>query len=923
MRFSWFLLVLALCGVASAQRLDDVANSALETSKVNQVRFEGLQNVDDASLMQYLKVHDGDVDAPAVLASKVRASVLALHGSGLFDDVSAYYDYLEDDKGLDVLFRLRELPALDTFRIEGNEEVSSEDLNPKLNLLQGDVYSKATLERARQVILSEYKAKGYLMAEVSIQEIPREESQNEVVFTVTEGEKVVVQSIQIEGNGDVGRDDIVAGMGIELASWMGTGEFQEEVFESARDSVLATCKSYGYLDARLTRYEAAYLPDSTFRFYAGRLYQGTNFAVLQQQMNREISGAGSVLQKLAGKAQQGNSHGYRKFRKSFAAPAVPVLVVDNESEALELLNGILGRAELRSQWIESLAGRKWQDARIDSLLAQGSLSDFDERKLVRISLEEVFPALNKWLDGGVSSQVEIRIAIELGRRYYAGNVFFSGNEVLSEPMLRTAVRLDSSKVFNYKAYEATKKGVLDMYREEGYLFVRLDEKMEYRDSILVPTLVLTEGLPAMVRRVEIRGNTRTKDKVIRREIQLFPGDTYRQSRLERSFRDIFQLNYFDNLVPDIQPVEGSEQDIDVVFHVTEREAGTGTFSAGMAYSAADGLVGTLGLSIPNCCMGDGQVANVNLEWGADKKNLTLGFAEPWMWDKPIKFGGSVNYTWTAGDSEDEDITQWGGRVYLGSRLTFPDDYFYGQVDYGFQYYDQGDNVEGSLIRQTGKSSSVGVSLIRDDKNLPIFPTEGSRMVASVTKYGVVWDDFSYLKSSLSLKWWFPVLEIGSQTLSLGVTNEYGVISGNSLQYSSLFQMGGALGYEGLMRGYSPGTIGYRRLGRSYQFMSMEFTYPIAENRFYLLPLFFDAGNVFGKRYNPAAYVSQDQPSALSEWDLSSLKRDVGFGFRIIVPMLGIIGFDFAWPLDPGETLSGYDGTDIGDMQFNFLIGQGF
>jgi outer membrane protein insertion porin family len=106
-------------------------------------------------------------------------------------------------------------------------------------------------------------------------------------------------------------------------------------------------------------------------------------------------------------------------------------------------------------------------------------------------------------------------------------------------------------------------------------------------------------------------------------------------------------------------------------------------------------------------------------------------------------------------------------------------------------------------------------------------------------------------------------------------------------------------------------------------MGAELQWGIVPNTFYLLPLLFDAGNVFGKRFDPDQKVSKDQPNPLSEWDPSSLKRDFGFGFRVVVPMLGIIGFDFAWPLDPGETYTGLDKTGVGSMEFNFVIGQGF
>ena len=93
--------------------------------------------------------------------------------------------------------------------------------------------------------------------------------------------------------------------------------------------------------------------------------------------------------------------------------------------------------------------------------------------------------------------------------------------------------------------------------------------------------------------------------------------------------------------------------------------------------------------------------------------------------------------------------------------------------------------------------------------------------------------------------------------------------------------------------------------------------------FYLLPFFFDAGNVFGERIDTNNRINKPKKNPLSEWDPTTLKKDIGFGFRVVVPMLGIIGFDFAWPLDPGEAYNGTTYPKVGDMEFNFVIGQAF
>jgi outer membrane protein insertion porin family len=464
--------------------------------------------------------------------------------------------------------------------------------------------------------------------------------------------------------------------------------------------------------------------------------------------------------------------------------------------------------------------------------------------------------------------------------------------------------------------------LLDSYREDGYLFAQFDEERTFEnDSIVNLAYKMNEGLPAQIHKVHVRGNTKTNEKVIRREVRLYPGDTYRQSALERSFRDIMQLNYFDMVVPDIKVV--GEQEVDLDFAVQEKQAGTGQFSLGVSYSESDGFVGTASISIPNCCMGDGQQAALNLEYGADKKSATISFTEPWFLDKPITVGASLSYSWwNMEDYDDHDITRYGGNIFAGKRLKWPDDYFYGQIGYGWLMNDQGPNIDNSYVVYTGIESAFNFRIQRDDKNLPQFPTEGSRYVLDVQWADKIFgSDFEFVKADLSIKWWFPLFR---DRLTIALTNEYGVIFGDKLQHRTLYKMGGVLGYDGMLRGYSSGSIGQSRLGRSYQYIGAELQLGLVPQTFYLLPFFFDAGNVFGERIDKNARVDKPKKNPLSEWDPTKLKKDIGFGFRVVVPMLGIIGFDFAWPLDPGESYSnGTQLPSVGDMEFNFVIGQSF
>ncbi|MBK9576060.1 MAG: outer membrane protein assembly factor BamA [Fibrobacteres bacterium] len=535
-----------------------------------------------------------------------------------------------------------------------------------------------------------------------------------------------------------------------------------------------------------------------------------------------------------------------------------------------------------------------------------------------------------YLDAGVDShqvtyrpdgkRLDIRLNLHEGRRYYRGRVSFTGQDVLSERFLKAQATMDSGDVLNQKKLDLEEQNLQNAYREEGRLFVKIDPVKTYRDSVVDILYMIKEGPPASVGQVIVEGNTKTRDKVVRRELRLFPGDLFRQSLLMRSYREVMQLNFFDNVIPDIRP-SGEEGVVDVVFRVQEKEKGTGTFSAGGAYSQNDGFVLTLGLQIPNV-MGTGRRVDANIDYGGYKQSLRLGLTEPWFMDSPTRVGISGFYTHQT-DQYDEsyDYVSQGFDLSLGRRLKWPDDYFSIGTGYGFSLNRyQGTNSDSyGLLRTDGIESSVSVTLTRDDKDLPLFPTSGSMFQLSYRRVGGIFGgDFDYHQGTTVAKWWFPT--VGK--FVLGLELQGGIQGGEAMQYSALYREGGLLGYQGKMRGYDAATLGLYRVGRSFLSSTAELRYPVADQLFYLIA-FMDAGNVFGEAMRKDIdYSVKTLPNPWEEIDLGNLKRDWGFGFRLNIPMMGILGFDFAWGLDDGENSYGQSIPNKG-MHANFTIEQPF
>jgi len=575
-----------------------------------------------------------------------------------------------------------------------------------------------------------------------------------------------------------------------------------------------------------------------------------------------------------------------------------------------------------------------------------------------------------------SNKMSIYLDIYEGPRYYFGKTTFSGNEVLPANILEKALKYREGEIFDNEKFDESFYELYFLYQEKGHLHVRLIDDRKTRDTLIDINFDIAEGLPSEVNLVRIIGNTRTKEKVIRREMTLRPGQVFHRSLLLRSIRDIMQLNYFGNVTPDIIDLPSGDVDLTV----TVEEKPTAQVSAGAGYSGADKFVGTFGLGIPNF-RGMGQQLSMNVDIGSERNSYSVSFTEPWAFGTPTLLGGEIYYTnrvWY------DDYTEGsrGGSIRVGRRLSWPDNYFRAYVSYRLEdnrFYDfsddyrlaysnrtkiqieydsvivdeivtikdsliiLGDPLPGSLERYNEdwfSASTMQFSLIRDSRDLPEFATRGSILSYSFEKSGSFLGGFwNYDKHIISLSKFIPI--IGNVALAGKVT--YGVVTASddsTILISERFTPGGT-GYTGIVRGYDDGsltpdttvirfdttkyystadisgdpdsimvdTIGYLSTVRGKYMLvgNLELQVPILTNQLYLLG-FFDIGNSWLYR---------------KDINLDDLYKGVGVGFRLVVPGIGTLGFDFGYALD--EQINPYTGDVIQEKGWkpHFQIGTTF
>ena len=500
----------------------------------------------------------------------------------------------------------------------------------------------------------------------------------------------------------------------------------------------------------------------------------------------------------------------------------------------------------------------------------------------------------------------ITITVDEGSPVYLRRLVISGNEVYDEKLLRRLIDVATGEPYDQYDLEENLLGngdqsVRSWYLNNGYLTFNADIVEERVGTDSVDAFVrMSEGAPATIRYVDIAGNTKTRDEVIRRELFTIPGQRFSRANLIRSLRNLANLNYFnpEALVPDVRPTADATS-VDIVYEVEERPSDT--FNASMGLSS-QGITGSIGLSFTNFSLaepffgGGGQILNLNAEFGSFVQTYSLGVTEPWLFGKPITLGGNVFYqkqdlsTRSSSDLQNERI---GASATVGTRLKWPDDFF--RIDGALRFTRNNllGGVEENGFFRNGSELSATVTLSRSSIDDPIFPTLGSRFRASLLGAGFL--DAQYLRPEASFEFFSPIARTSPRnTFVLHLETEFGYIqeisARSTISPTVYYTMGGTTlsGYNTVqLRGYDDRSIGPFEgrfpIGQTKFKASAEVRYPLTLNP---IPIYFltfvEAGNVW---------------SGLGEFNPLDLKRSAGVGMRIMMPPIGLIGFDYGFGFD--------------------------
>ena len=522
------------------------------------------------------------------------------------------------------------------------------------------------------------------------------------------------------------------------------------------------------------------------------------------------------------------------------------------------------------------------------------------------------PVVLKQRDG-----IEVVIRIEEADQYRVGKVEIGGELIEEAEALLKKMEMTTGQIFRGSRLRGDITKLSELYSNKGFAFAQVEPvtKVQAEQKSVDVALVITRGPPVYFNRVMVAGNTKTRDKVIRREMEVVEQELFSGDRIKKSRNALQRTGYFE----DVQlGTKKTDQPDSVDLMVDVKEGPTGTFSIGAGYSSGDNFIFTTSVAEKNL-FGRGQSVNASFDLGTLRQDFVLSFTEPYLYDTPLTVGADGFNTRREFNEFTSRRTGFGMRTgYPLKRLDLPyfrrpsDDNGYGRSggDYPpfIEYSRAGMSYE--LTREKiGSVDSDAAASIRDEKGISwtssvtpnlsydsrdhfFSPTEGTSAGLAV-KFAGLGGDNNFLKSDMRGRWYYPVLKDpdwgGTYTVALGGALGYGLgfkERSNGKKDLPLFERYFPGGLNSV-RGFAERSLGPREGGDSVggdkqAVLNAELLFPIMEQYGLRGVAFFDMGQAFKK--------------SDSFFELADYRRSVGVGGRWLSPF-GPLRVELGFPLN--------------------------
>jgi outer membrane protein insertion porin family len=509
-----------------------------------------------------------------------------------------------------------------------------------------------------------------------------------------------------------------------------------------------------------------------------------------------------------------------------------------------------------------------------------------------------------------SNEVAIRIHIQEGDQFQIGSVTLKGNTTITDTELLKEIRLKRGDVFSREVLRQDVARIMDRYDSIARPFASVVPlfNIDQEKKTVALSFEIQEGGEVRIGRIDITGNNKSRDKVIRREMRLDEGDLYSKKALKRSYERINNLNFFESV--DISPERRLQEPV-MDLNIRVKEKMTGSLSIGGGYSSVDKIMGIAEVTQGNLG-GRGQLLKFKVQWGSTRRIYMVSFMEPYLFDKAL--WGRIDLYNQDQDYDGYKLKSNGIGLSIGKSFT---EYVSGSIRYSLDQSDTYDITTAPtylLQKQIDSygtvltTSSLTANLSRDSRDFYLDPKTGSRNTVFVQYAGgVLGGDPNFIKSVADSAWYFPLFW-DTVFMTRGRIGYVETVSELPIPTGERFFVGGA----GSVRGYRYGTIGtigpngpieigpdgilYRVGGNKELIFNIEYTFPIVPAARLKGLLFYDMGRAFNN-YESIRPLE--------------LRHSYGWGFWWLSPM-GPLRFEWGYIVNRKPTDQA--------SQFEFSIG---
>ncbi|MDR1417870.1 MAG: outer membrane protein assembly factor BamA [Endomicrobium sp.] len=507
----------------------------------------------------------------------------------------------------------------------------------------------------------------------------------------------------------------------------------------------------------------------------------------------------------------------------------------------------------------------------------------------------------------------LKINIDEGNKYEIGNVSYSGRFAIDDKIIQKVIKLKRKQIYNQDKIIEIVREIYSLYSDRGYLNAKIEpefNKANESSNIVDVNFSIQENTIVYIGNIYIDGLVSTKDKVIRREILLSPGDVFSFQKVRRSVEKIYNLGFIESV--ETQPMPTGAQDVlDLSLAITEGKPGI--ITAGIGYSSVDQLIGSLQLQHMNL-FGLAQRLNLLCEFGSRRQNYEIDWTEPRILDKNISLTLSLfdmnrkkDYATYTEAYEEGRI---GFSTKIGPRLSDYVSLMFGYTFEDIKLKDIKDSVKKQIEQAAdlskGKTSSIFTQIVYDSRDYVFDPSKGSRQVLNFQiANDQIGGDINFVRGIARSTWFFPTFWkfVLTANVEFGAITAYG--NQTLVPIYERFYTGGPSD----VRGYKPRVqIGPVNGGKVKGVFNVEYKFPIVaeKGRSILVGSFFyDVGGSW------ADFNTIKLDLGTGE---RNLRSGVGFGIRIATPVFPI-------RLDWGYGLNHKEGEPL--QEFYFTMGNAF